>query len=152
MNVGQYCKRAVVTVAPTADIAEAARLMRDEHVGFLVVVEGDVHTRTPLGVLTDRDIVLEVVAPGIDPRALTVKDVMTREPLTASEEDDLQDVMQGMRLAGIRRIPVVDERGGLAGIISADDTIDVITGMLCDLAGSIRNEQRQEWRTRQAVG
>jgi CBS domain-containing protein len=146
MNAGQYCKRLVVTIATKADIAEAAKLMRDEHVGYLVVLnEGDTD-RTPVGVVTDRDIVLKVMARDMDPHAVTVADVMTREPIIAKEQDDLAEVMQGMRTAGIRRLPVVNASGSLTGIIALDDAINAITGMLCDMSGSIRNEQRQEWQ------
>lgn len=74
--------------------------------------------------------------------------MMTRQPLIASEVDDLSEVLQAMRLAGIRRVPVVDVRGSLTGIIAIDDAVDHITGLLCDITGSIQNEQRQEWRAR----
>lgn len=148
MKVGEYCKRAVVAIAATADAAEAAKLMRSEHVGFLIVYrEGDALQR-PVGVLTDRDLVLGVMARDVDPHALTVDDVMTRQPLIANESDELSDMLQAMRLAGIRRVPVVDVRGSLVGVIAIDDAIDVITGLMCDIAGSIKSEQRQEWRAR----
>ena len=148
MKVGEYCKRAVVAIAASVDAAEAARLMREEHVGFLIVHhEGDSLQR-PIGVLTDRDLVLGVMARDVDPHAVTVDDVMTRQPLIANEADELSDMLQGMRLAGIRRVPVVDVRGALIGIMAIDDAIDVVTGLLCDIAGSIKSEQRQEWRAR----
>lgn len=148
MKIGEYCKRCVVAIASTADIGEAARLMRDQHVGFLVVYEPGDEIRKPIGVLTDRDIVLQVTARDVDPHAITVEDVMTRQPLTASEEDELGEALQAMRMAGIRRVPVVDARGMLTGIIALDDAIDLITGLLADISGSIRSEQRQEWRAR----
>jgi predicted transcriptional regulator len=148
MKVGEYCKKAVVAIAGNVDAADAAKLMRAEHVGFLVVYrEGDV-LQKPVGVLTDRDLVLEVVARDVDPHAVTVDDVMSRQPLIASEDDELSDMLQGMRVAGIRRVPVVDARGALSGIMAIDDAIDVVTGLLCDIAGSIKSEQRQEWRAR----
>jgi predicted transcriptional regulator len=148
MKVGEYCKRAVVAIAASADAAEAAKLMRSEHVGFLIVYrEGDSMQR-PVGVLTDRDLVLGVMARDVDPHAITADDVMTRQPLIANESDQLSDMLQAMRLAGIRRVPVVDVRGALVGIMAIDDAIDVVTGLMCDIAGSIKSEQRQEWRAR----
>lgn len=148
MKVGEYCKRAVVAIASSADAAAAAKLMRSEHVGFLTVYrEGD-PLQHPVGVLTDRDLVLGVMARDVDPHAVTVDDVMTRQPLIADESDQLSDLLQAMRLAGIRRVPVVDVRGALVGIMAIDDAIDVITGLMCDIAGSIKSEQRQEWRAR----
>lgn len=148
MKVGEYCKRAVVSINGNANVVEAAKSMREEHVGFLVVYRDGDELRKPVGVLTDRDLVLAVMARDIGPQSVTVQDVMTRQPLIANENDELSDMLQAMRMAGIRRVPVVDGRGALAGIIAIDDAIDVVTGLMCDIAGSIKSEQRQEWRTR----
>lgn len=148
MKVGEYCKRAVVAIKSSADAADAARLMREKHVGFLIVHRQEDPLQRPVGVLTDRDLVLGVMARDVDPHAVTVDDVMTRQPLIASEDDELSDMLQGMRLSGVRRVPVVDARGALTGIMAIDDAIDVITGLMCDIAGSIKSEQRQEWRAR----
>jgi CBS domain-containing protein len=137
-----------VAIASSADAADAAKLMREEHVGFLIVHQQADPLQRPLGVLTDRDLVLGVMARDVDPHAVTVDDVMTRQPLIANEDDELSDMLQGMRLAGIRRVPVVDARGALTGIMAIDDAIDVVTGLMCDIAGSIKSEQRQEWRAR----
>jgi CBS domain-containing protein len=148
MKVGEYCKRAVVAIKSTADAAAAAKLMRDAHIGFLIVYRDGDELQRPVGVLTDRDLVLAVMARDVDPHAVTAEDVMTRQPLIASESDELSEMLQAMRLAGIRRVPVVDVRGALVGIIAIDDAIDVITGLMCDIAGSIKSEQRQERRAR----
>ena len=148
MKVGEYCNKCVVAIASSADAADAAKLMRTHHVGFLVVHrEGDV-LRKPVGVLTDRDLVLGVMARDVDPYAVTVEDIMSRQPLTANESDVLNDLLQGLRLAGFRRAPVVDARGALVGIMTIDDAIEVFTGLMCDVAGSIKSEQRQERRRR----
>ncbi|MFL6549973.1 MAG: CBS domain-containing protein [Povalibacter sp.] len=151
MRIDQYCKRAVVAIGGRSDIAEAAQLMRDRHVGFLVVFDESDHLRRPIGVLTDRDIVLEVTALDVDPHAVTVRDIMTRQPMIARESDDLGELMQGMRIAGIRRVPVVDSRGGLTGVIAVDDVIDVVSELMGDIAASIKTEQRQEWRARRSL-
>jgi CBS domain-containing protein len=150
MKVCEHCKRHVVSVSASADVTMAARLMRESHVGFLVVYAQGDELRRPIGVLTDRDIVLEIIAKDVEPKSVTVGDVMTRQPLVASEADDLTDLLQAMRLAGIRRVPVVDARGALTGIMALDDAIDLVTGLLCEISGSIKSEQRQEWRARQA--
>lgn len=152
MKINEYCRRSVVSIAGNADIAAAAQLMREQHVGFLVVYKLGDDIRRPIGVLTDRDIVLQVVSPSLDPKAITVEDVMTRQPLIASESDELRDVLQAMRMAGIRRVPVVDARGALVGILAIDDALDVVTSLLCDITGSIKSEQRQEWRARGGCG
>jgi len=148
MKVGQYCKRGPVAIASNADVVDVAQLMRERHIGFLVVYEQGDDIRKPIGVLTDRDIVLGVVAKNIDPHSVTVKDVMTRQPLVADEADELSEALQAMRMAGIRRVPVVDTRGALTGVMALDDAIDLVTGLLCDISGSIKSEQRQEWRAR----
>ena len=148
MKIGEYCKRAVIAIASKADAAEAAKLMREEHVGFVIVYRDGDPLQKPIGVVTDRDLVLGVMARDVDPHAVTVDDVMTRQPLVANETDELSDMLQGMRLAGIRRVPVVDDRGALVGIMAIDDALDLITGLMCDIAGSIKSEQRQEWRAR----
>lgn len=146
MNVGEHCRRGVISIADGADIVAAARMMRDQHVGLLAVHRQGDDIRRVIGVLTDRDIVLQVTAMGRDPRAVRVQDVMIRQPLVANELDELRDVLQVMRLAGIRRVPVVDAVGAPAGILALDDAIELITGLLCDIAGSIHSERRHEWR------
>jgi Mg/Co/Ni transporter MgtE len=112
--------------------------------------QGDTRRR-PSGVIPDRDIVLQITAQDINPRLVTVEDAMTAQPLIANEADDVGEVLQAMRFAGIRRVPVVDVRGSLIGIIAIDDAIDYIAGLLCDITGSIQNEQRQEWRARPVI-
>lgn len=148
MRVGDFCKHGVVTIDTTADVVEVAKTMRDEHVGFLVVIEEGDPTRKPVGVITDRDVVLQVSAKEVDPRSITAADIMSRDPLVAREADDLNDVLQAMRLDGFRRVPVLTMSGALVGVIAIDDAIDLIAGLLCDISGSIRNEQRQERRLR----
>jgi predicted transcriptional regulator len=148
MKVGDYSKPCVFSIGTSADIVEAAKLMRDQHVGFLIVYKDGDEMRRPVGVLTDRDVVLQVTAREVNPRSVTVEDVMTRQPVIARATDDLGDALQAMRLAGIRRVPVVDVHGALNGILALDDAIDLVTGLLCDISGSIKSEQRQEWRLR----
>jgi predicted transcriptional regulator len=148
MKVGECCKHGVVSISGKADILEAACLMRDAHVGFLVVFDQGDNLKQPIRVLTDRDIVLEVLAREVGPRSVRVEDVMTREPLIARASDELTDLVQGMRLAGVRRVPVVDDRRALSGVVAVDDAIDLVTRLLCDLSGSIKGELRQEWRAR----
>ena len=148
MNVGEHCRRGVISIADSADIVAAARLMRDQHVGLLSVHRQGDDIRRVIGVLTDRDIVIEVIAKKVDPASITVEDLMSRQPLVADEFEQLSDVLQAMRVAGIRRVPVVDARGALAGVVSIDDAFDIITGFMCDITGSVKSEQRQERRSR----
>ncbi|WP_129781986.1 CBS domain-containing protein [Peristeroidobacter soli] len=148
MKVGEVCRRGAVSIANTESISSAARLMREHHVGFLIVHRLGDDTRRPIGVLTDRDLVVEVMAQRVDPDTVTVDDVMSRDLVVANETEDLSDVLQAMQLAGVRRVPVVDLRGGLAGVVAMDDAFDVITTFMCDITGAVKHEQRQERRQR----
>ncbi len=150
MKVGDYSQKEVVTIGPAADISEVSRLMRDRHVGFVIVVEQEGVRRVPIGVITDRDVVVQVNARDVDQHAITVRDVMTRDPLVAQESDDFRDLLQSMRGKGVRRVPVTDVAGSLTGVIASDDALDAITAMMCELSGSIHQEQRSERRIRSA--
>jgi CBS domain-containing protein len=143
MNVGKVFKRSVVTVREHDELTAAARLMRDKHVGYLIVVEPNPvdGTLKPVGVLTDRDIVVGVVAKDVSPRTLRVGDVMTRQPVVAGEGASLASALKDMRRIGVRRMPIVGLTGQLVGVLSLDDVFDVAAGELLDVAGSIRNEQ-----------
>jgi CBS domain-containing protein len=151
MKVGDHCKRSVVTIGPKSDVYEAARVMRDQHVGFLVVAQQKGGSQIPVGVLTDRDLVVQVLGAGVDASALTVEDVMTRKPVLASDNDDVSELIHGMRTAGVRRAPVVDAGGRLVGIIALDDAYDVITELMCEMCGAVRNELRMEQKAHPAT-
>lgn len=148
MNVGKICTRNVITVRESDELTTAAELMRENHIGYLVVVEkgpdpSNGHGK-PVGVLTDRDIVVSVVSRKADPALLRVGDVMTREPLVVEEGLSVGSALVQMRKNGIRRIPVIAPAGHLSGVLSLDDVLDVLANELNDVAGSIRNEQRIE--------
>ena len=128
------------------ELIKAAQLMREKHIGYLVVVASDAADglQRPVGVLTDRDIVVAVVAREADPRMLRVGDVMTRSPVSALEEDPLDKSLREMRRMGIRRLPVVGKRGELIGVLSLDDVIEALSAELQNIAGSMRNERMVE--------
>ena len=146
MLVRRVCKRPVVTAPPSTELVAAAKLMRENHIGFLIVVEPQPFEPygRPVGVLTDRDIVVSVVARDADPKALTVADVMSEGPATADESDSITQALRTMRRMGVRRLPVVGQRGMLVGVLSLDDVLDVIAGEVGDLSGVAHNEQRIE--------
>src|SRR5688500_12817403 len=125
MKVGEHCSRYTVTIKPGTALSEAAAVMREKHVGLMVVVDDSEPWRLiPIGVLTDRDIVIQVFAPGANPQSLTVADVMTRNPVMATDQDDLGELLTRLREAGVRRAPVVDAYGGLIGVIAMDDAVE----------------------------
>lgn len=146
MNTSDILQRNVVTVRPSDELLWAARLMREKHVGYLVVVEPALLDGTvrPVGVLTDRDIVVTVIAREIDPRSLRVQDVMTSKPVVAGADESLATALREMQRIGVRRLPVIGEHGELVGVMSLDDVVATLAAQLHEVAGSIRSEQAIE--------
>jgi len=149
MSVGHICTRYVFTVSCDADAVEAARRMRELHVGFLIVVDPASDDREALGVVTDRDLVLEVLAKGIDPHSVTVKDFMTPDPLIVQESDELHQTLLRMRAVGVRRVAVRNQAGALVGVLSLDDVVGFLNETVRDLAGAISHEFDVERRLRE---
>ena len=148
MTVSSICTYNVATIGPREGVLEAAVRMREEHVGDLIVVEQRNGVTVPVGILTDRDVVLAVVAKSAPLDAVTVGDAMTRHVLTIKEDNSIAFTLREMRRVGVRRAPVVDDAGGLVGVVSIDDAIDHISAQLADIADAIRVEQRVEVKVR----
>jgi CBS domain-containing protein len=129
-------------------ISAAAKLMRQYHIGDVIVTREENGRRIPLGIVTDRDIVLGVVAPELSASTLTIGDIMGPDLITAVESEDVFDAMQRMRNKGVRRIPIVQDDGDLAGILSIDDIIEVLAEEMNQLARLISREQMHERETR----
>jgi CBS domain-containing protein len=144
MTVGEICSREVVITKPGDSVLEAARLMKTHHVGDLVVVsEPDGHCM-PIGIITDRDIALALVDwPDRLPQ-MTVRDLMSANLVTARELENLYDVLKKMQSYGIRRLPIVGAAGGLEGIVTFDDIIELLSEELTDLAKLVAREQKRE--------
>lgn len=149
MNVGSICTRRVVTAHPQLDVQAAAELMRQEHVGFLVVVpEQPRGPQPPLGVITDRDITIAVVAKRADPAALRVGDVMSIQPVLVGESEPVDVALRTMRRAGVHRVPVVNSRGEVVGVLSLDDLLEFVAREMENLSGAVRNGRQIEGATR----
>jgi CBS domain-containing protein len=144
MAIGEICSRDVVLTRRDTSVREAARLMREYHVGALVVVDETGEGRRPVGVLTDRDIVVGIVAKGLDADELRVDEVMAPQVITATERAGVAETMELMRAKGVRRVPVVDARGMLVGIVTADDFVDLLAEEMSALARMIAREQHRE--------
>jgi len=147
MQTLRYLVRDIATTSPDVDVATAAKLMRNHHVGFLVVTDRRDGRQYPVGVISDRDVVLKAVARDIDPRSLKVSDVMTAGPLVAKADEDLEDLMARMRENGVRRAPVIDSDGALVGVVSFDDVLQTLARMLGNMASSVVNQRVAEIET-----
>lgn len=145
MTVGELCNRQVVIAHEGDAITDAARRIRDFHVGALIVVSDQNVDRVPVGMLTDRDLVVRVLAVnGHDLDALVIGNVMSKDIVVAQEDDNVFDVVKKMRSFGIRRVPVVNERGGLEGILAFDDLVDLFAEQMMDLSHLLAREQKHE--------
>ncbi len=148
MSVGEICNREVITAERHTPIVDAAQTMRQYHIGSLVIVDEESSPPKPLGIITDRDLVIEVIAKEIDMNSLAVGDIMSAELLIAREGDGIWETILRMRAMGVRRMPVVDGDGCLMGILSMDDLLEFLAGELSDLAKLIKRETSRERETR----
>ncbi|MDQ1315542.1 MAG: hypothetical protein QG662_1651 [Pseudomonadota bacterium] len=148
MAVGEICNREVVIADKALSVTGAAQLMRRQHVGDLVVVEDKGGRRIPVGIVTDRDIVVEVVAPGVNADGLKVSDIMGPEVATVRESEGVYEALRYMRDKGVRRMPVVDHEGGLVGILTLDDLLSLLAEEMTELAKLVSRERQREATTR----
>jgi CBS domain-containing protein len=148
MTVSLVCNHNVATITPDQDIVEAAVRMREEHVGDLIVVNHHGNKRIPVGIITDRDIVVGIVAKRTSPDAVKVGDAMTTELLTVNRDNGVEFALREMRRVGVRRVPVVGDGGELVGVLSIDDVIDHLALQLSRIADIIRFEQEAETNAR----
>lgn len=144
MQVGEICNREVIIVEKESSIAEATELMRRYHVGDLVVVEKTAEGKTPIGIITDRDIVVKVLAEHLTIDELTVADVMSYELATLRVEDHFIDGIKLMKEKGIRRVPVVNGYHHLVGILTVDDLLELLAEQLNDLVALVSRQQKRE--------
>jgi len=148
MSVDKICTRNVVTISRDADIAEAALKMRQAHVGDLVVTEYRNGRETPIGMVTDRDIVVEVVAQRVQPESLKVADIMSGDVLTVHKDNGIAFAVAEMHKAGVRRVPVVEHGDALVGVLSLDDVVQHLAATLVHVGETLQAEQSKEARLR----
>lgn len=145
MTAGEACNREVVIARPEATIIEAVTLMKHHHVGDVIVVQDQADARVPIGILTDRDIALTLVT--YQPtrlHMLRLRDMMSHDLVTCLESESLHAALKKMQSHGVRRLPVVNDDGGLEGILTFDDVIELLSEELTDLAKLVVNEQKRE--------
>ena len=148
MPVSEICNREVVVVQRNDTALEAAKLMRQHHVGDVLVVEDRNGIQVPVGIVTDRDLIMEIMAPELDGSVITVSDIMAQELVTVKESTGIFEAIQYMRQKAVRRLPIVNESGGLIGILTLDDLLELLSEELLEIAKLVRNEQQKETRGR----
>jgi|SRR6476469_7260965 len=144
MPIGNIRTRDVVVASRDTTVNEVARLMRSHHVGDVVVVDEVDGRQVPCGIITDRDIVIGLVAQGLDPDTIAAGDMMMREITVGRELDGIADTIEIMRIKAVRRLPIVDALGTLVGIVTADDLLQLLSEEMSSLSAMINREQRRE--------
>jgi len=149
MQIGEICHRDVIRIGKEASVLAAAQAMREHHVGDVIVTELASGIDKPIGIVTDRDIVVELLAKEVDPRTVTVGDVMSLTMVTAKHDADIFETLRFMDIKGVRRLPVLDQSGALFGILSIDDFLGVLTKELSFLADLSQRQIERERTTRE---
>ena len=147
MRIGDLCTRAPVTCERETSALELAELMRNHHVGDVIVVDRDPAGSTPVGIVTDRDLIVRIMAKGVDPSLVRADDLMAGGLVTAVEREGVYDAIWHMRSRGVRRLPVVDDRNHLLGVLTADDVIRFLAEELAELARAVPHQHELEVRT-----
>jgi len=147
MRIGEICNRSVVVCGAEASVPQLARLMREEHVGDVVVVDDARGERRPVGIVTDRDLVIQVLATGVDAEGVTAGDLM-HGVATVLETEAVYDAIWTMRRSGARRLPVVDGRNTLFGIVTMDDLMQFLAEELTELSRVSPQQRRTETELR----
>ncbi len=150
-TIGEICNREVVVATRETTTADAAKLMRDHHVGTLVVIEREDGAQKPVGIITDRDLVVEIMAMDLDPHTLTVGEVMGAGLITARESDGVRETLELMRHSGMRRVPIMSARGHLLGIVASDDLLQGLADDMAALASVASRERAREAAQRRPV-
>jgi CBS domain-containing protein len=148
--IAGICNRHVVCATRDMTIAAVADLMRRQSVGSVVVVDERRGKRFPVGLVTDRDIAVSIVGTDLDPTVITAGDFMSEKLVIGIESDDLRKTLHRMRKGGVRRIPIVDAKGVLCGIVSADDVIAHLAAQLEELAETFSSGRKRGTGTRPA--
>ena len=148
MLLNEICTPDVVYCSADSTALAAARLMRERHVGDVVVVDEPNGDQTPIGVVTDRDIVVEVIAKEQDPAKVTVREIMRTPVVVAHATEEVSEAVERMKVHGVRRIPVMGESQRLVGILCLDDLLKQIVTDAGALVDIVSREQSHEHRAR----
>lgn len=141
MGVGEICNRNAIIIGKSDTLVHAAELMRDKHVNYLVVVESHHGNSIPVGAITEREIVVELVAERQDLDDTTIGDIMQPHLLLAHEHDDILQTVKRMRHNSVRSVPIINADGALMGVLSIDDIVDKLAEVLNDLGHILSRQQ-----------
>jgi len=136
MTIHDIARTDVVTASREQSAGNLATVMTEEDVGSVVIEEED----RPVGIVTDRDLMVKVLEPRADPTTVTAGEIMTEDPTTVSIDDGVFEVTEAMAEASVRRMPVVDGEGSVAGIVTLDDLLVLLTRELGALSGVVEAE------------
>jgi len=148
MKISEICTHDVIVAQRQSTILELAQLMRKHHVGNIIIVDQVGLRRKPVGIVTDRDIIMELVAKEESLNSVNANDIMSADLVTVGEYVATWDAMDIMREHGIRRLPVVDGVGLLTGIVSTDDILEALAEQILDLVMLFGREKRLEKKSR----
>lgn len=144
MTVGSICNREIITIQRDATVLDAAKLMRKYHVGDVVVIEYQGDLVIPVGIVTDRDIVIELIATELNCSVITTGDIMLTKLVVINESVGIFEAIQTMATKGVRRLPIIDDDGGLVGIVTLDDLLLLLAKELGSLTKLISHEMKNE--------
>jgi CBS domain-containing protein len=146
MLLKDICTTDVVYCGRDTTVLEAAQIMRRKHIGDLVVVDDPTGECAPVGLITDRDIVVKVLGNELDPGRTTVGKIMRTPLVTAAETEDSAVAVSRMRMHGVRRLPVTGREGQLVGIVTLDDLLKKLGSEVTALIEIVTKEQDHERR------
>ncbi len=151
MSIGEICNRHAVCARRDATVKAAAQLMREHHVGSVVVADELAEKRVPVGILTDRDIAVAVVALGLDPEVIQIGDIMGNKLVSVREDWSTAEVVELMQIRGVRRMVVTDADDHLVGIVTADDVMSLLAEEMSALADMVSGERKREAALRKVM-
>ncbi len=138
-----FATSSVAVVEPETPAVVVAQLMRRHHIGALVVVDATEKTR-PIGIVTDRDLVLELMAEGLDPAVFTAGDIMSVDLVLATPQMDAMEAVELMKTHRLRRLVITDDAGGLVGIVTMEDVLELLASELANLAAGLAGARDRE--------
>lgn len=151
MDIASICRREIITIDQSATLQDAASLMRAQHVGALVVTAADGERPRVVGMVTDRDLAIEVLARNLAGADVRIGQLASRKLAAVPGSAGLAEAVSVMHSAGVRRLLVTEDDGQLAGIVASDDLLDAIAGELSGLAGALRAGIARESAERKAI-